>query len=270
MPIKTYKPTSPGIRKLTTLTFDDITKAEPEKSLILPLKRTGGRNSYGRVTSRWIGGGHKKAYRIIDYKRDKRGVPAKVAAIEYDPNRSSRIALLNYADGEKRYILSPLDLKVGNTVVAGEGIDIKPGNAMPIKSIPLGTFIHNIELKIGGGGQMVRSAGGYAQLMAKEGSLAQVKLPSGEVRYVLQDCYASIGQLGNIDHENVTIGKAGRSRWLGKNPRVRGVAMNPVDHPHGGGEGKSKGGNHPQSPWGTPAKGFKTRKNKRSTKFILK
>ncbi|MEK6599982.1 MAG: 50S ribosomal protein L2 [Deltaproteobacteria bacterium] len=269
MPIKTYNPTSPGIRKLTTLTFEEITKVKPEKSLTVPLKRTGGRNMYGRVTSRWMGGGHKKAYRIIDFKRDKRGVPASVAAIEYDPNRSSRIALLNYADGEKRYILSPLDLKVGNSVVAGEGIDIKPGNAMPIKSIPLGTFIHNIELKIGGGGQMARSAGSFAQLMAKEGNMAQIKLPSGEVRYVLQNCYASIGQLGNIDHENVTIGMAGRSRWLGINPRVRGVAMNPVDHPHGGGEGKSKGGNHPQSPWGTPAKGFKTRRRKYTDKYIV-
>ncbi|MBI3754829.1 MAG: 50S ribosomal protein L2 [Deltaproteobacteria bacterium] len=233
MPIKTYKPTSPGVRKLTTVTFDDITKAEPEKSLILPLKRTGGRNSYGRVTSRWMGGGHKRAYRIIDFKRDKRGVPAKVAAIEYDPNRTCT------------------------------------GNAMPIKSIPLGTFIHNIELKIDGGGQMVRSAGGYAQLMAKEGQMAQIKLPSGEARYVLQNCYATIGQLGNIDHENITVGKAGRSRWLGKNPRVRGVAMNPVDHPHGGGEGKSKGGNHPQSPWGTPANGFKTRRRKQTDKYIV-
>ena len=269
MPIKTYKPTSPGIRQLTTLTFEEITKGGPEKSLLMPIKRTGGRNSYGRVTSRWMGGGHKRAYRIIDFKRDKRGVPAKVTAVEYDPNRTCRIALLNYLDGEKRYILSPLDLKVGDTVVAGEGADIKPGNAMPIRSIPLGTFIHNIELKIGGGGQMVRTAGGYAQLMAKEGSLAQVKLPSGEVRYVLQDCYATIGQLGNIDHENVTIGKAGRSRWLGRLPRVRGVAMNPVDHPHGGGEGKSKGGNHPQSPWGTPAKGFKTRRRKQTDKYIV-
>lgn len=269
MPLKTYKPTSPGIRKLTTLTFEEITKGEPEKSLIAPFKRTGGRNSYGRVTSRWMGGGHKRAYRLIDFKRDKRGVPSRVAAIEYDPNRSSRIALLNYADGEKRYILAPLDLKVGDAVIAGEGVDIKPGNAMPIKSIPLGTFIHNIELKIGGGGQMARSAGSFAQLMAKEGSMAQVKLPSSEVRYVLQDCYASIGQLGNVDHENVTIGKAGRSRWLGRNPRVRGVAMNPVDHPHGGGEGKSKGGNHPQSPWGTPTKGFKTRRRKETDKYIV-
>lgn len=269
MPIKTYNPRSPGIRKLTTLTFEEITKVKPEKSLSLPLKRTGGRNLYGRVTSRWMGGGHKRTYRIIDFKRDKRGVPANVAAVEYDPNRSSRIALLNYVDGEKRYILAPLDLKVGNTVVAGEGVDIKPGNAMPIKSIPLGTFIHNIELKIGGGGQMARSAGSFAQLMAKEGSMAQIKLPSGEVRYVPQNCYASIGQLSNIDHENVTIGKAGRSRWLGRLPRVRGVAMNPVDHPHGGGEGKSKGGNHPQSPWGTPTKGFKTRRRKYTDKYIV-
>jgi len=250
MPLKAYKPTSPGVRKLTTLTFEEITKVEPEKSLVAPMRKTGGRNCYGRVTSRWMGGGHKRAYRIIDFKRDK-------------------IALLNYADGEKRYILAPLDLKAGDTVVAGYGIDIKPGNAMPIRSIPVGTFIHNIELKIGGGGQMVRSAGGYAQLMAKEGNMAQVKLPSGEVRYVLQDCYASIGQLGNIDNENVTIGKAGRSRWMGRMPRVRGVAMNPVDHPHGGGEGKSKGGNHPQSPWGVPTKGFKTRRRKETDKYIV-
>ena len=269
MPLKAYKPTSPGIRKVTTLTFEEITKVGPEKSLVLPLRKTGGRNCYGRVTSRWMGGGHKRAYRIIDFKRDKRDIPAKVEAVEYDPNRSSRIALLNYADGEKRYILAPLDLKVGDTVVAGYGIDIKPGNAMPIRSIPVGTFIHNIELKIGGGGQMVRSAGGYAQLMAKEGNMSQVKLPSGEVRYVLQDCYASIGQLGNIDNENVTIGKAGRSRWMGRMPRVRGVAMNPVDHPHGGGEGKSKGGNHPQSPWGVPTKGFKTRRRKATDKYIV-
>lgn len=269
MPVKSYKPTSPAIRKMTRLTFEEITKDKPEDSLLVPLKRTGGRNSYGRVTSRWMGGGHKRMYRIIDFKRDKRDISSNVSAIEYDPNRSARIALLNYADGEKRYILSPLDLKVGDTVVAGENVDIKPGNALPIKSIPVGTFIHNIELKIGKGGQMVRTAGGYAQLMAKEGKYSQIKLPSGEVRYVLQECYASIGQLGNLDHENVVIGKAGRNRWLGFNPRVRGVAMNPVDHPHGGGEGKSKGGNHPVSPWGTPTKGFKTRRNKATDKYIV-
>ncbi|MBI3752458.1 MAG: 50S ribosomal protein L2 [Deltaproteobacteria bacterium] len=269
MPTKSYKPTSPGIRTLTTLTFDEITKTEPEKSLVAPIKRTGGRNFYGRVTSRWMGGGHKRAYRVIDFKRDKRGVPARVAAIEYDPNRSGRIALLNYLDGEKRYILAPLDLKVGDTIIAGDGVDIRPGNAMPLRSIPLGTFIHNIELKVGRGGQMARSAGGYAQLMAKEGEYAQIKLPSGEVRMVWQDCYACIGQLGNIEHENVSIGKAGRSRWLGRLPRVRGVAMNPVDHPHGGGEGKSKGGNHPQSPWGVPTKGFKTRRRKETDKYIV-
>ncbi len=269
MPIKTYKPTSPGIRELTTLTFDEITKVKPEKSLIRPIKRTGGRNFYGRVTSRWMGGGHKRAYRIIDFRRDKRDVPAKVAAIEYDPIRSSRIALLNYLDGEKRYILAPLDLKVGDTVIAGDSADIKPGNAMPLRAIPLGTFIHNIELKTGKGGQLVRAAGGYAQLMAKEGDYAQIKLPSGEVRIVLQNCCATIGQLGNIDHENVVIGKAGRNRWLGRLPRVRGVAMNPVDHPHGGGEGKSKGGNHPQSPWGVPTKGFKTRRRKQTDKYIV-
>ncbi|HBO85223.1 MAG: 50S ribosomal protein L2 [Deltaproteobacteria bacterium GWC2_42_11] len=269
MPIKNYKPTSPGIRKLTRLTFNDITKDMPEESLLVPLKRTGGRNSYGRITSRWMGGGHKRMYRIIDFRRDKRNIPSKVAAIEYDPNRSVRIALLNYADGEKRYILAPLDLKVGDTVIAGKDADIRPGNALPIRSIPLGTFIHNIELKVGKGGQMVRAAGGYAQLMAKEGRYSQIKLPSGEVRYILQDCYATVGQLGNVDHENVVIGKAGRSRWLGYNPRVRGVAMNPVDHPHGGGEGKSKGGNHPVSPWGVPTKGFKTRRNKSTDKYIV-
>lgn len=269
MPIKGYNPTSPGMRKLTRLTFEEITRDKPEEGLLAPKKRTGGRNNNGRVTSRWIGGGHKKMYRLIDFKRDKRNIPAKVAAIEYDPNRSSRIALLHYTDGEKRYILAPLELKAGDTVIAGSDVDIRPGNALPIKSIPVGTFIHNIELKVGKGGQIVRSAGGYAQLMAKEGGYSQIKLPSGEVRLVLQECYATIGQIGNPDHENVVIGKAGRNRWLGRNPRVRGVAMNPVDHPHGGGEGKSKGGNHPQSPWGMPTKGFKTRRNKSTDKYIV-
>lgn len=269
MSLKGYKPTSPGLRKMTVLTFEEITRGVPEKSLLLPLKRKGGRNSSGRITTRWIGGGHKRVYRVIDFKRDKRGIPAKVATIEYDPNRSTRIALLHYADGEKRYILAPLDLKVGDTVMAGEGVDIKPGNAMPIRCIPTGTFIHNIELKVGKGGQLVRGAGGYAQLMAKEGGYAQVKLPSNEVRLVLQDCYATIGQLGNLDHENVSLGKAGRSRWFGIRPRVRGVAMNPVDHPHGGGEGKSKGGNIPSTPWGVPTKGFKTRRNKVTDKYII-
>jgi len=269
MPVKKYKPTSPASRQKTTLVFEGIASKRPERALTRPIKRTGGRNNKGRVTSRWIGGGHKRLYRVIDFKRGKRDIPARVAAIEYDPNRSANIALLNYVDGEKRYILSPLDLGVGDTVVAGEAVDIKPGNALPLKSIPLGTFVHNIEMKPGKGGSMARSAGAYAQLMAKEGKYASLKLPSSEVRRVLQECYATVGQVGNIDHENVTLGKAGRSRWLGRLPRVRGVAMNPVDHPHGGGEGRSKGGNHPTSPWGMPTKGYKTRRRKPSDKYIV-
>lgn len=269
MPVKKYNPTTPSLREKTTLVFDGIAKKRPERSLTKPVKRTGGRNCYGRVTMRWIGGGHKRLYRLIDYKRDKRGIPAKVAALEYDPNRTANIALLSYADGEKRYILAPLDLKVGDTVTAGPESDIKPGNALPLRSIPVGTFVHNIEMRIDKGGQLVRTAGGYAQLMAKEGDYATVKLPSNEVRYILQDCYATIGQLGNVDHENVAIGKAGRTRWLGRLPKVRGVAMNPVDHPHGGGEGKSKGGNHPTNPWGVPTKGYKTRRRKISDKYII-
>jgi len=271
MALKKYKPTSPGLRTRTTLDFSALTKGKkPEKALLRPKKRSGGRNNNGRVTVRWIGGGHKKQYRLIDYKRDKFDIPARVASIEYDPNRSANIALLNYVDGEKRYILAPLLLKVGDTVVSSEKAEIKPGNAMTIKAVPLGTFIHNIEMKIGKGGQLVRGAGGYAQLMAKEGTSATIKLPSGEVRLVPQLCMATIGQIGNIDKENVTYGKAGRVRWLGKLPGVRGVVMNPVDHPHGGGEGKSKGGNHPTSPWGTPTKGYKTRKKKPSDRYILK
>lgn len=270
MAIKSYKPTSAGRRHQTCSTFEEITCATPEKSLLVTLKKSGGRNNFGRVTSRHIGGGHKQKYRIIDFRRDKRDIPAKVATIEYDPNRSARIALLNYADGEKRYILAPLDLKVGDTVIASVEADIKPGNALPLKAIPLGTIIHNIELKIGKGAQLARSAGTFAQLMAKEGKYAQVKLPSGEVRMVLQDCTATIGQVGNLDHENVSIGKAGRSRWLGKRPKVRGVAMNPVDHPHGGGEGRTSGGRHPVTPWGIPTKGYKTRTNKTSSRFIVK
>lgn len=270
MAIKSYKPTSAGRRHQTCSTFEEITTSKPEKSLLQVLKKTGGRNSYGRITSRHIGGGHKQKYRIIDFKRDKREIPAKVASIEYDPNRSARIALLNYVDGEKRYIIAPLGLKVGDTVLASAGADIKPGNSLPVRSIPLGTIIHNIELKVGKGAQLARSAGTYAQLMAKEGKYAQVKLPSGEVRMVLLDCVATVGQVGNIDHENVKIGKAGRSRWLGIRPKVRGVAMNPVDHPHGGGEGRTSGGRHPVTPWGVPTKGYKTRKNKTSTKFIVK
>jgi len=270
MGIRAYKPTSPARRFQSVLTFEEITKFEPEKRLLEPLSRTGGRNCYGRITSRYIGGRHKRMYRIIDFRRDKRDIPAKVAGIEYDPNRSSFIALLNYADGEKRYILAPVDLKVGNTILAGSSADIKPGNALPLKNIPMGTLIHNIETKPGAGGQMVRSAGGYAQLMAKEGKYAQIRMPSNEVRKILLTCYATIGQVGNVDHENISIGKAGRSRWLGRMPRVRGVAMNPVDHPLGGGEGKSSGGRHPVTPWGVPTKGFKTRKNKSTDKYIIK
>ncbi len=269
MPVKKYKPTSPAIRSKTTLDYKGLDKKRPERGLTRPIKRTGGRNNTGRITSRYISGGHKKLYRVIDFRRDKADIPAKVSSIEYDPNRTVNIALLTYADGEKRYILAPNDLKVGDAVSSGEGVDIKPGNALPLKSIPVGTFVHNVEMKRGKGGQLVRSAGTYAQLMAKEGSYATLKLPSSEVRKVLQECYASIGQLGNTDHENVTLGKAGRTRWLGKSPHVRGMAMNPVDHPHGGGEGRSKGGNHPTSPWGTPTKGYKTRRRTQSDKYII-
>jgi len=270
MGIKSYKPTSAGRRHQTCSTFEEITTAAPEKSLLVKLKKSGGRNSYGRITSRHQGGGHKQKFRIIDFRRDKLSIPAKVASIEYDPCRSARIALLHYVDGEKRYILAPLDLKVGDMILSGPEADIKPGNALPLKSIPLGTIIHNIELKIGKGAQLARSAGTFAQLMAKEGRYSQVKLPSGEVRMVLQDCYATIGQVGNVDHEKINIGKAGRSRWLGKRPKVRGVAMNPVDHPHGGGEGRTSGGRHPVTPWGIPTKGYKTRTNKSSDRFIVK
>ncbi len=270
MAIKAYKPTSAGRRFQTVIDFDDLTSKKPERNLLVPMKKTGGRNSYGRITSRYIGGGHKRMYRIIDFRREKRNIPAKVAAIEYDPNRSSRIALLNYADGEKRYILAPLELKIGDTLTTGENVDIKPGNALPLKNIPLGSMIHNIELKPGKGAQLCRSAGVAGQLMAKEGRYAQIKLPSGEVRKVLLEGYATIGQVGNLDHGKVTIGKAGRSRWLGRNPRVRGVAMNPVDHPHGGGEGKTSGGRHPVTPWGVPTKGYKTRRNKATDRYIVK
>jgi len=270
MAVKKVKPTSPGRRFQVYSTFEEITRSTPEKSLVRVSKNTGGRNSYGRITSRHIGGGHKQHYRIIDFKRDKTGVPAKVATIEYDPNRSSRIALLHYADGEKRYILAPVNLSVGDTVMSGPTADIKPGNNLPLVNIPLGTQIHNIELKKGKGGQIVRSAGTFAQLMAKEDRYALLKLPSGEVRMVLLTCQATIGQVGNVIHEKLSLGKAGRKRWLGKRPKVRGVAMNPVDHPMGGGEGRSSGGRHPCSPWGTPSKGYKTRKNKQTTKFIVK
>ena len=269
MPIKTYRPTTQTLRYRTTLVNDDITTKHPHKPLVEPKKRTGGRRNSGDTTMRFIGGGHKKKLRIIDFKRDKTGIPAKVETIEYDPNRSSRIALLAYADGEKRYILQPEGLKVGQTVVSGPEADILVGNALQLRNIPPGTVIHNLELRPGKGAQMVRSAGGSAQLVAKEEDYALVKLPSGETRKVSQDCMATIGQVGNIDHENVTIGKAGRSRWLGWRPHNRGVSMNPVDHPHGGGEGKTSGGRHPVTPWGQPTRGYKTRNNKRTDKFIV-
>ncbi len=270
MAIKRVKPTSQGRRFQEFSTFEEITKTKPERSLIKIIKKTGGRNVNGRITCRHRGGGHKRFYRIIDFKRNKDGIPAKVAAIEYDPNRSARIALLNYVDGEKRYILLPLKLEVGDTVMSGENAEIKAGNSLPLSHIPLGTHIHNIELQIGKGGQLVKSAGGYAQLMAKEGRYATVKLPSGEVRLVLQTCKATIGQVGNTDHENISLGKAGRSRYLGRRPSVRGVVMNPVDHPMGGGEGRSSGGRHPCTPWGKPTKGFRTRKRKPSDRLIVK
>jgi large subunit ribosomal protein L2 len=270
MAIRKVKPTSPGRRFQAYSSFEEITRTTPEKSLLKAIKKSGGRNARGRITSRHRGGGHKRHYRIIDFKRDKIGIPAKVASIEYDPNRSTRIALLHYADGEKRYILAPLNLKVNDVVESGPAADIKPGNTLPLSNIPLGTQIHNIELRAGKGGQIVRSAGTYAQLMAKEERYAQVKLPSGEVRMVLMNCKATVGQLGNVSHENVDLGKAGRQRWLGRRPKVRGVAMNPVDHPMGGGEGRSSGGRHPCSPWGMPTKGYKTRKNKSSDRLIVK
>lgn len=270
MGLKAYKPTSPGRRFQTTLDFNEISRKEPERSLLLPLKKTGGRNVYGRITSRYIGGGHKRLYRIIDFKREKFDIPAKVASIEYDPNRSANIALLHYLDGEKRYILAPMELKVGDTLLSGERVDIKPGNSLPLKNIPLGTLIHNIEMKPGKGAQLIRSAGSSGQLMAKEGKYAHIKMPSGEVRLIQVNCYATVGQVGNLDHENISVGKAGRTRWLGRNPRVRGVAMNPVNHPLGGGEGKTSGGRHPVTPWGVPTKGYKTRKNKATDKYIIK
>lgn len=270
MATKKVKPTSPGRRFQTYADFEEITETTPEKRLVRILRKTGGRNMYGRVTTRHRGGGHKRFYRIIDFKRDKDGIPAKVATIEYDPNRSARIALLHYADGEKRYIVAPLKLSVGDTIMSGPEADIQPGNALPLANIPLGTHIHNIELKIGKGGQIVRSAGTFAQLMAKEDRYALVKLPSGEVRMVLLKCKATIGQLGNVTHENISMGKAGRKRWKGRKPEVRGVAMNPVDHPMGGGEGRSSGGRHPCSPWGIPTKGYRTRKNKRTDRYIVK
>ncbi len=271
MPIRKYKPTSPGRRGMSVSTFEEITKDEPEKSLVVSLNKKGGRNVQGRVTTRHRGGGHKRLYRIIDFKRDKLGVPAKVIGIEYDPNRSARIALLQYVDGEKRYILAPSGLKVGDAIQSGEGADIRVGNALPLKNIPTGTTIHNIELQLGKGGQLVRGAGGAAQLMAKEENYVQVRLPSGEVRRVYASCMATIGQVGNVDHENINLGKAGSNRHLGLRPTVRGSAMNPTDHPHGGGEGKSPiGMPSPKTPWGKPALGFKTRRNKVSNKMIVK
>jgi large subunit ribosomal protein L2 len=270
MATKNYKPTSPGIRFQSHASFDAITKSKPEKSLTKGKPKTGGRNSVGRITSRFIGGGHKQKYRQIDFRREKHGIPAKVAAIEYDPNRTAYIALLHYVDGEKRYILAPNGLEVGTTITSGPESDILVGNSLPLLNIPLGTTIHNIELKEGKGGQMARSAGTFAQLMAREGEWATLRLPSGEMRKVHVRCYATIGQVGNLEHENVSIGKAGRTRHLGKKPHNRGVSMNPVDHPLGGGEGKTSGGRHPVSPWGQPTKGYKTRRNKRTTKFIVK
>ena len=270
MAMKTYKPTSPAIRFVNHPSFDKLTRSKPEKSLTRGKMKTGGRNSAGRVTSRFIGGGHKQSYRVIDFKRDKRGVPGKIASIEYDPNRSAYIALVHYTDGEKRYILAPEGIEVGQTISAGPEADIIIGNALPLLKIPIGTMVHNVEMKEGKGGQMVRSAGGQAQLMAREGEWASLRLPSGEIRKVHVRCYATIGQVGNIEHENVSIGKAGRTRHLGKTPHNRGVSMNPVDHPLGGGEGKTSGGRHPVSPWGQPTKGYKTRRNKRTTKFIVK
>lgn len=271
MPIKSYRPITPTQRFKSVSTFDEITKTSPEKSLLMPNPQKAGRNANGRIMVRRRGGGHKRQYRIVDFKRDKLGVPAKVAAIEYDPNRSANLALLHYADGEKRYILAPEGVQVGETLMSGEGAEIKRGNVMPLQNIPLGTEIHNIELKPGRGGQLVRGAGTSAQLMAREGQLAQIKLPSGEVRVVRSECMATIGQVGNADHTNISIGKAGRSRWMGRRPKVRGVAMNPVDHPMGGGEGKSSGGRHPTTPWGKPTKGYKTRKkSKKSDMYIVK
>lgn len=270
MGIRRYKPTAPGLRWKTGYTFEEITKTKPEESLIIPKKKTGGRNFYGRITTRHIGGGHKQMIRIVDFKRDKLNVPAKVLAIEYDPNRSARLALLEYQDGERRYIICPDNLKVGSEVMSGENADIKAGNALPLMNIPLGTPIYNIELRKGKGGQIARSAGNTAVVLAKEGGYGHVRLPSGEIRLIKLDCYATIGQVGNIEHDTISIGKAGRSRWLGIRPSVRGVAMNPVDHPMGGGEGKSSGGRHPTTPWGKKTKGLKTRKTKTSGRWILK
>jgi large subunit ribosomal protein L2 len=270
MGVKTYKPTSAGRRLMQVSDFAEITRTRPEKKLTRAMRKTGGRNADGHITTRHIGGGHKRRYRIIDWRRDKDGVPAKVASIEYDPNRSARIALLHYKDGDKRYILAPVGVQVGDVLLSGDGVDIRPGNCLPIRAIPEGTVIHNVEAQPGSGGQMIRSAGSFGQLMAKEGEYAQIRMPSGEVRQVLQACRATIGQLSNIENNAVRVGKAGKSRWLGIRPTVRGLAMNPVDHPHGGGEGKSGQGNpHPVSPWGQKTKGLKTRNNRRTDKLIV-
>jgi len=271
MAIKKLKPVTPGSRFKSNYGFEEITKSTPEKSLTTSLNKSGGRNNLGRMTSRHRGGGHKRRYRIIDFKRDKHGIPAKVFSIEYDPNRSARIALLHYADGEKRYIIAPNGLRVGATLMSGSGSEIIVGNALPLNEIPLGSTVHNVELKVGKGGQLGRSAGSAIQLMAKENEMAQLKMPSGEVRVVSVNCMATYGEVGNAEHENISLGKAGRTRWLGKRPHVRGVAMNPVDHPMGGGEGKTSGGGHPVSPWGQKAKGLKTRKHKKeSNRYIIK
>jgi len=271
MPVKKYKPVTPGTRGMTGYTFDEITKSTPERSLIVPLRKSGGRNAHGRVTVRHRGGGHRRFIRIVDFKREKHNIPAKVAAIEYDPNRTARLALLFYVDGEKRYIIAPLDLKVGDIVMSGAGAEIRSGNSLPISNIPVGTLIHNIEIKEGRGGQMVRSAGGAAQLLAKEGDFAQIRMPSGEVRLIYQTCYATIGQIGNLDHGNIKLGKAGRKRHMGIRPTVRGSAMTPRDHPHGGGEGRQPIGlAGPKSPWGKPTLGYKTRRNKKTDQYIVR
>jgi large subunit ribosomal protein L2 len=271
MAVKKFKPTTPGQRGMTGYTFDEITKTSPERALLQPLRKSGGRNAYGRVTVRHRGGGTRRHIRIVDFKRDKRDIPAHVSAIEYDPNRTARLALLFYADGEKRYIIAPLDLKVGDTVISGTNAEIRPGNSLPIANIPVGTLVHNVELQAGRGGQLVRAAGGAAQLLAKEGDFAQVRMPSGEVRLVRQECFATIGQVGNLDHGNVKLGKAGRKRHLGIRPTVRGTAMSPRDHPHGGGEGRQPiGMPGPKSPWGKPTLGYKTRRNKRTDQYIVR
>ena len=270
MGTRKFKPTTPSRRFMSSSDFSEVTRSEPERSLVAKKSRTGGRNNVGRMTSRHRGGGHKRRYRMIDFKRDKYDVPGKVASVEYDPNRSARIALVHYADGEKRYILAPHGIKVGDRVTSAESGEIKPGNAMPLASVPLGTWVHNIELQVGHGGQICRSAGAYAQVMAKEGTYVLLRLPSGELRQVFHRCRATVGQVGNLEHENQVIGKAGRSRWLGRRPKVRGTAMNPIDHPHGGGEGRAKG-RHPVTPWGKPTKGYKTRARKKpSNKYIVK